>query len=141
MHNCSLYATLGMRELETFPYTIDYYLTQKGEKPLKEWLDGMKDIAARNKIRIRLDRVRLGSLGDHHHVEKGVYELRVDYGPGYRVYYALKEKTIILLLIGGDKSSQGKDIGLATTYWEDYKRRNKNAKKGKDISGRPHRSA
>lgn len=53
----------------------------------------------------------------------GIYELKIDYGPGYRVYYALHGKTVVLLLLGGDKSTQEKDIVQAKTYWIDYKRR------------------
>src|SRR3990172_8813880 len=97
-----------IRLVESFPYTIAYYLTETGGKPFKEWLDGLKDITARQKVRIRLDRVRLGNLGRNRSVGEGVYELKIDYGPGYRVYYAIKKKTIVLLLMGGDKSSQQK---------------------------------
>ena len=111
--------------MEVFPYTIEYYLTKKGEKPFKEWLDRLKDVSARQKVRIRLDRVRLGSLGKNRSVGWGVFELKIDYGPGYRVYYALKEKTVIRLLLGGDKSSQKGDIALAREYWKDHKRRKK----------------
>jgi putative addiction module killer protein/probable addiction module antidote protein len=92
--------------VEGFPYTIAYYLTEAGGKPFKEWLDGLKDIAARQKVRIRLDRVRLGNLGKNRSVGEGVYELKIVYGPGYRVYYGLDKKTVVLLLLGGDKSSQ-----------------------------------
>jgi putative addiction module killer protein len=109
--------------VESFPYTISYYLTEAGEKPFKEWLDGLKDIVARQKIRIRLDRVRLGNLGKNRSVGEGVYELKIDYGPGYRVYYGLEKKTVVLLLVGGDKSSQKKDINQAKIYWKDHKRR------------------
>jgi len=115
--------------MKTFPYTIDYYLTEKGEKPFRKWLDGLRDISARNTIRIRLDRVRLGNLGDNRTVGKGVYELKVNHGPGYRVYYARDGKAIVLLLIGGDKSSQGKDIATAQEYWLDHTRRKKDEKK------------
>ncbi|RPI99461.1 MAG: type II toxin-antitoxin system RelE/ParE family toxin [Deltaproteobacteria bacterium] len=111
--------------METFPYTIEYYLTEKGRKPFKEWLDGLKDIRARQKVRIRLERVRLGSLGKNRSVGQGVFELKIDYGPGYRVYYALDEKTVVLLLLGGGKSSQGKDILLAREYWKEHQRRKK----------------
>jgi putative addiction module killer protein len=97
LHICSLCATLNM---EVFPYTIEYYLTEKGEKPFKEWLDGLKNISARQKVRIRLDRVRLGGLGKNRSVGSGVSELKIDYGPGYRVYYAIEERTVILLLLG-----------------------------------------
>jgi len=109
--------------VENFPYTISYYLTETGEKPFKVWLDGLKDIVARQKIRIRLDRVRLGNLGKNRSVGEGVYELKVDCGPGYRVYYGLEKKTVVLLLIGGDKSSQRKDIIQAKNYWGNHKRR------------------
>jgi putative addiction module killer protein len=83
LRKCSLYATL--LPVETFPYSISYYLTEAGGKPFKAWLDGLKDIVARQKVRIRLDRVRLGNLGKNRSVGKGVYELKIDYGPGYRV--------------------------------------------------------
>lgn len=112
--------------METFPYTVDYYVAETGRKPFKEWLDGLKDIAARQKVRIRLDRVRLGNLGKNRSVGEGVYELKIDYGPGYRVYYAVEKITIVLLLMGGDKSSQHKDIVLARKYRLDYKRRGGN---------------
>jgi putative addiction module killer protein len=112
--------------VETFPYTIAYYLTESGGKPFKEWLDGLKDITARQKVRIRLDRVRLGNLGKNRSVGEGVYELKIDYGPGYRVYYGLDKKTVVLLLLGGDKSSQKKDITKAQTYWTDHRRRSRN---------------
>jgi putative addiction module killer protein len=112
--------------VEAFSYTISYYLTEVGEKPFKEWLDNLKDIAARQKVRIRLDRVRLGNLCKNRSVGEGVYELKIDCGPGYRVYYGLDKKTVVLLLLGGDKSSQKKDITQARIYWEDHKRRNRN---------------
>ena len=112
--------------VESFPYTISYYLTKAGGKPFKEWLDSLKDIIARQKIRVRLDRVRLGNLGRNRSVGEGVYELKVDYGPGYRVYYGIEKKTVVLLLFGGDKLSQKKDISRARIFWEDHKRRRSN---------------
>ena len=124
LRKCSLYATLLL--VESFPYTISYYLTEAGGKPFKDWLDGLKDIVARQKVRIRLDRVRLGNLGKNRSVGEGVYELKIDYGPGYRVYYGLDKKTVVLLLLGGDKSSQKKDITQAQTYWKDHARRKRN---------------
>lgn len=111
--------------MESFPYTIAYYLAETGGKPFKEWLDDLKDITARQKVRIRLDRVRLGNLGRNRSVGEGVYELKIDYGSGYRVYYALEKKTLILLLMGGNKASQDKDIALARKYWQNHKRRRK----------------
>lgn len=108
--------------METYPYTIEYYLTATNKKPFKEWVDGL-DGVTRAKIRIRLDRVRLGNLGKNRNLGEGVYELKIDYGPGYRVYYALNGKTVVLLLLGGDKSTQKKDILQAIAYWEDHKER------------------
>ena len=112
--------------MENFPYTISYYLTETGGKPFKEWIDSLKDIVARQKVCIRLDRVRLGNLGKNRSIGEGVYELKIDYGPGYRVYYGLEKKAVVLLLLGGDKSSQKKDIAQAKMYWDDYKRRRSN---------------
>ena len=109
--------------MEPFSHTIAYYLTETGKKPFKDWLDGLKDVTARAKIRVRLDRVRLGLLGDNRFVGEGVYELKIDHGPGYRVYYAREGNNVILLLLGGDKSQQAKDIAQAKDYWRDHQRR------------------
>ncbi|OGP14678.1 MAG: addiction module protein [Deltaproteobacteria bacterium GWA2_55_10] len=108
--------------MEAYPYSIEYYLTAAGKKPFKEWLDELEG-AARAKIRIRLDRIRLGNLGNNRSVGGGVHELKVDDGPGYRVYYAMNGKRVVLLLLGGDKSSQAKDIKQAKAYWKEYKER------------------
>jgi putative addiction module killer protein len=71
-----------------------------------------------------LNRIRLGNFGDCKPVGKGVNELlRVDYGPGYRIYYGKSKTTIVILLSGGSKRTQAKDIRLAQTYWADFKRR------------------
>ena len=78
--------------MESFSHTIAYYITATGKKPFKEWLDVLKDVTARAKIRVRLDRVRLGLLGDNRFVGEGVYELKIDHGPGYRVYYGCEGK-------------------------------------------------
>jgi len=109
--------------MQTYPYEIDYYIASTGRKPFKEWLEGLRDTSGRAKIRVRLDRVRLGNLGDNRSVGEGVLELRIDYGPGYRVYFANDGNRLILLLLGGDKSSQEKDIAKAKEYWRDYQRR------------------
>jgi putative addiction module killer protein len=77
------------------------------------WLDRLKDPRARVRVLSRLDRVAEGNLGDHKSVGQAVSELRINYGPGYRVYYTKKGRTIVVLLIGGDKSNQEKDIKRA----------------------------
>jgi len=109
--------------MPTYPYEIDYYVTEQGGKPFKEWLEGLRDVQGRARIRVRLDRFRLGNPGDHRSVGAGVQELRIDFGPGYRVYFGLEGKRLVLLLLGGDKSSQSRDIAKAREYWQDHQRR------------------
>ena len=99
------------------------YVTEEGVNPFHAWLNLLKDRVARARIRIRLNCVRLGNFGDCKPVGKGVSELRMDYGPGYRVYYGKAETAIVLLLCGGSKKSQTKDIQLAQAYWADFQRR------------------
>jgi putative addiction module killer protein len=99
------------------------YQTAEGKSPLTEWLEDLRDGATRARIVARLDRLKAGLLGDWKTVGSGVCELRIDHGPGYRVYYGQEGKTLILLLCGGEKSTQAKDIERAHAYWKDYKAR------------------
>src|SRR3989338_1171555 len=89
---------------------IEVYTTSKGRAPFLEWLRGLKDMRARAKIRVRIERVRLGNFGDHRSLGKGLFELKINFGPGYRVYFGQAETKLVILLCGGDKSSQGMDI-------------------------------
>jgi len=107
--------------MEVQPRDIQRYSTPDGKVPFSEWLDSLRDLKAKFKIERRLDRVGTGNLGDYRAVGEGVYELRINYGPGYRVYFGQVEETIVLLLIGGDKSTQEQDIRKAKTYWTDYR--------------------
>ena len=109
--------------METSPKELRIYITEEGREPFSEWLISLRDQKARARIRVRLDRVSLGNLGDCHGVGDGIQELRINYGPGYRVYFAEEGTMIVLLLCGGDKSSQTKDIQTAKQYWTDYRRR------------------
>lgn len=102
---------------------IELYVTSEGESPFENWLTELKDVKARAKIRVRLDRLRLGNFGDCKSVGSGVFELRIDFGPGYRVYFGQVGKTLMVLLCGGDKSSQVKDIKNANKFWDDYQKR------------------
>lgn len=111
-------------DMRTFPFEIEYYKTVDGEKPFKEWLEGLQDVNGRARIRIRLDRARRGNLGDHKHLVQGVWELRLDYGPGCRVYFGKDGNRLILLLFGGDKSTQRRDIEIATAFLLDHEARN-----------------
>ena len=78
-----------------------------------KWLDGLRDIQARARILVRVERLAAGNPGDVRPVGKGVSELRIDYGPGYRVYYTKHGKEVVILLAGGDKRTQAKDINTA----------------------------
>jgi putative addiction module killer protein len=78
-----------------------------------EWLDNLKDLSTRIRLARRLDRARLGNLGDVKALSDGIYEMREKFGPGWRMYYVLRGKTIIVMLGGGDKSSQSNDIKAA----------------------------
>jgi putative addiction module killer protein len=102
---------------------IRTYERGDGTVPFNEWLNKLRDKVARGVIRARLNRVRLGLMGDCKSVGEGVSELRVDFGPGYRVYFGQDSERIIILLCGGDKSRQDKDIAKAKEYWLDYRRR------------------
>ena len=78
-----------------------------------KWIDNLRDIHARARILVRIERLLMGNSGDVKSVGKGISELRIDYGPGYRVYYKKVGQTLIILLAGGDKKTQAKDIKLA----------------------------
>ena len=108
--------------MEATPKVLHVYVTEDGQEPFSDWLASLRDMKARAKIRVRLDRVSLGNLGDCHGVGEGVQELRIDYGPGYRVYFGQEGATILLLLCGGDKGTQNKDIETAKRYWDEYRR-------------------
>lgn len=78
-----------------------------------KWLDGLRDIQARSRVLVRIERLAIGNPGDVKPVGGGVSELRIDYGPGYRVYFVKQGQTVIVLLAGGDKSTQAADIRTA----------------------------
>ena len=77
------------------------------------WLDGLRDVRARARVLVRVERLVAGNPGDVRPVGEGVSELRIDYGPGYRVYFKRQGQTVVVLLAGGDKRSQGADIETA----------------------------
>lgn len=97
------------------------YETPSGGRPFSEWLAGLRDVRARARIRARLNRLRLGNFGDCKSVGAGVSELRVDFGPGYRVYFGTEDHRIVVLLCGGNKRRQSTDIERAKAYWKEHK--------------------
>jgi putative addiction module killer protein len=107
------------------PRQIEIYVGRDNKAPFEAWLRKLKDRDARARIQARIARLRLGNPGDCKSAGGGVYELRVDYGPGYRVYFAQVGSTIILLLCGGDKRTQQPDIKKARQYLEDFQQRSK----------------
>ncbi|MBI3793828.1 MAG: type II toxin-antitoxin system RelE/ParE family toxin [Nitrospinae bacterium] len=96
------------------------YKRQNGKNPFGEWFDALKDVKGKAIIRTRLRKLSLGLFGDYGSVGGGVYELRIFFGPGYRIYFGMDGKDVILLLLGGDKGTQQRDIKMAREYWLDY---------------------
>lgn len=109
---------------------LRYYQTSSFEQPFVEWLNGLNDRQARTRIEARLARVAVGNFGDVEPVGGGVLELRIDWGPGYRVYFGRVRQVVVLLLCGGDKRTQQRDIERAKAYFEDYKARSATKPRG-----------
>ena len=101
------------------------YLDSAGRDLFVEWLSRLQDQQAKARILVRVQRMAAGNFGDCKPVQDGVWELRIDWGPGYRVYYAQAGKRLILLLCGGDKRKQQADITAALQRWGDWQNRRK----------------
>ena len=99
------------------------YQNDDGCEPFTEWLNALRDKVAQARIRVRLRQAQAGNFGDVEPVGDGVSELRIHVGAGYRVYYGRRGKTVVILLCGGDKSSQMADIKRAKAFWSEWKRR------------------
>lgn len=105
--------------------TVHTYVLPDGKEPLEEWLADLKDKKGRARVRARINQMRGGNPGNFKMVATGIMEMKIDFGPGYRIYYAKVGDKIILLLCGGDKTTQNADIKRAIEYLSDYKRRTK----------------
>jgi putative addiction module killer protein len=103
------------------------YVDQHGSSPFRAWLRQL-DISVRARIQARILRFETGNLGDHKLLGDGVWEARLPFGPGYRVYFGKSGRTLVLLLLGGDKRSQAKDIERAKAYWANYSKETKHDK-------------
>jgi putative addiction module killer protein len=101
---------------------IRRYVTRGGKDVVGQWLRDL-DTNARARVAARIDRLSLGNFGDCKSLRMGVSELRIDWGPGYRLYYGMLGRMCVLLLCGGDKRKQSADIERAIEYLEDYKER------------------
>lgn len=102
---------------------IRHCLTRNGRDVFEEWLSTLSDVRTQAKIAVRIDRLALGNFGDCKSLGNGLHELRIDWGPGYRVYFAMSGPSRAFLLCGGDKRTQIRDIGRAREYLSDYKTR------------------
>lgn len=103
---------------------IIIYKTESGKEPLTEWITSIKDNTTRARIRTRLARILAGNLGEHKYLSEGISEFKLDFGSGYRIYYSELNNIILLLLCGGDKKTQNKDIKKAIEYLNNHKEQN-----------------
>lgn len=99
------------------------YETNSGKTPFEDWLFDLKDRKAKAVIKARLDRLEAGNAGNCEPLGGGIYELKIYFGPGYRVYFGIDGPVLVILLCGGDKHSQRTDIEKAKRYWADYWRK------------------
>jgi putative addiction module killer protein len=109
-------------------FVVREFLDDAERSPFRDWLLGL-DTAIRARVQARILRFETGNLGDHKHVGDGVWEARLAFGSGYRVYFGKGERELVLLLLGGDKGSQSKDIRRASSYWTEYLEEPKHGKK------------
>ena len=104
----------------TTPKRVIVYTSDNVKEPFTEWIYGLKDVMGRKRILARVSRLQQGNFGDCEPIGDGVSELRMFFGSGYRVYFGEHGGNIVVLLCGGDKGSQNKDIQQAKAYWKEY---------------------
>lgn len=107
------------------PREILHYTTPSGRNPYRQWYTRIKDQKTQIAISNRISRLRTGNFGDFKRLSKDLYELRIHYGPGYRVYFGVFQNDIVILICAGDKSTQQRDITRAKNYWNDFLERMK----------------
>lgn len=110
--------------LPSIEMELRYYLAGDGQSPFEDWFSGL-DVAAGTKVSVALARLEQGNLSNAKGVGEGVMEYRIDWGPGYRVYFGRDGEVLVILLTGGTKKRQQRDIETAKALWADYKRRRK----------------
>src|SRR5258708_1694984 len=104
--------------------TVLEYIDPRGRTPFRAWFDGLNTDAAA-KVTVALTRMHQGNVGDHKGVGAGVHECRINFGPGYRIYFGKDGDQVVILLGGGTKKKQQQEIATATARWSDYKARKK----------------
>ena len=104
-------------------FTVRHYITEDERDLFQEWLKKLRDPMAKVQVIKRVGRIEAGNFGDHKPCREGVWELKIDQGPGYRVYYAMAGVVVVILLCAGDKGTQNADIKRAIEYWKDWQRR------------------
>ncbi|MBK7949316.1 MAG: type II toxin-antitoxin system RelE/ParE family toxin [Deltaproteobacteria bacterium] len=102
---------------------VRLYSRPDGVEPYSRWIENLRDSSTRFRIRERISRLRAGNFGDFRSVGGGVQELRIPVGAGIRVYFGRQDESIVILLCGGDKSTQARDIRRAQIFWKDYRSR------------------
>src|SRR5258708_23146634 len=113
---------------------LRHYVSRAGKDVFDDWLTGLADARTQAKIASRINRLAAGNFGDCKSLRQGLYELRIDWGPGYRVYYAMLERASVLLLCAGDKRKQSTNIERALHHLKDYKDNARNPIKRKTSS-------
>jgi len=105
------------------PRTVRTYITPDGREPFQEWFNHLTDKRVRAAVLARIDRLRSGNFGDHRRLTGDLYELRIHTGAGYRVYFGDFDGGIVILLCGGTKKTQRRDIQNAKAYWQEFRSR------------------
>lgn len=109
--------------IEIKPRKVKFFFEKNNKSPLQEWLASLKDMRGKAKLLGRINRSEQGHFGEHRNLKDGIWELKEDFGPGYRIYFGLDENdTVILLLAGGSKGNQASDIAKAKELWQSHKR-------------------
>lgn len=115
--------------MEADSLTVELYATKDGKVPFRDWIRSLRSSQVQQRINVRLSYLRLGNWGNWRSVGEGVKELKIDIGPGYRIYCGQQGDKIVIVLCAGDKSSQSEDINQAKVYWNEYKSRLKEKSK------------
>ena len=102
---------------------VRHYIDGSGRDPFQDWLESLRDVRGQIAVLRRVDRLENDNPGDHAYCRGGVWEMRIDQGPGYRVYFGRDGHAFVVLVAGGDKASQGRDIERAIAAWQDYNKR------------------